>query len=30
MNEQKLLDWAFYNIDGDTSKEGKVLKIALC
>ena len=30
MNEQRLLDWAFYNIDGDTSKEGEVLKIALC
>lgn len=30
MNENELLDWLFFNVDGDTLKEWSILKIALC
>lgn len=30
MNEKELLDWVFYNVEGDLGKEGQILKIALC
>ena len=30
MSENELLDWLFFNVDGDTLKEWSILKIALC
>lgn len=30
MTEREILDWAFYNIDGNSYHEEKILKIALC
>lgn len=30
MNENELLNWSFYNVEGTIEKEEEVLKIALC